>query len=151
MALITNYRHPTGYLPGTDVPDLEDLAAEGKTDGLGCCSALDPQQFQANKTYILALILKAAGGADYTDWCSLAKDISVYDRMSDYDMRAAELEMLLKAADLAGVDAAELTQAKFRAALSCWCCSVTPKTLENLEIFLLYRLFTLITLEAPQG
>lgn len=149
MALITNYRRPSENLPGTDVPNLEDFADEGKTDGLGCCSVLDPKQFQATKTYILALILKAAGGADYTDWCALASDLSVYDRMSDYDMRAAELEALLKVATLAGVDASELTAAKFRDALSCWCCSVTPKTLENLEVFLLYRIFTVVSLQAP--
>lgn len=149
MALITRYRTPTTNLPGTDVPNLEDLATEGKADGINCCEG-DPQTFQAAKTYLLALILKASGGSDYTDWCALAGDLSIYDRMTDYDMEAAYIEMLIKAATLAGVDSSELSEAKFKAALSgCWCCSVTPKTLENMEIFLLYRIFNLITFSQP--
>jgi hypothetical protein len=127
--------------------DIKTLAAEGA----GLSSLLDPQQFQAVKTYLLALILKAVtnGEADYTDWCTLAEDMKQYDSLPDYARRAAYIGMLAKTAELAGVSDLETSEATFRKALSCWCCSVSPQTMFSMEIFLLCRLFLIASQDVP--
>lgn len=119
--------------------DVGVLAAQGaEFDGL-----LDPQKFQALKTYLLALILKAvsSGRQDFTDWCALAADLKQFDALPDYKRRSAYINMLVQTAIEAGVTDEQSSEAAIREALSCWCCGVSPQTLQSMEIFLLCQLF----------
>lgn len=139
MALITNYPH----LGTTDPANPQYLADLGKAAGLGCCQAIDKQQYQAIKTYLLALILNVYtdGEQDYTDWCALAELLKPYEKMPDWEQRAAYLELLIQDAEDVGVPDSDMSEAAFREALSCWCCGVSPQMMLNMEIFLLSKIF----------
>lgn len=128
-------------IPSDDEGNLDTLSSLGHANGLSCCT-VDNQIFQATKTYLMALILKAISGgqSDYTDWCALAADLKQFDHLPDYEQRSAYLQMLIMLASEAGVTNDELSQESFRKALSCWCCSVRPNTMFSMEIFLLSKI-----------
>ena len=125
--------------------NIAALASEGSELN----TLMDKQSFQAVKTYYLALILKAVTGGfqpgsdnlfDYTNWCELATMLKPYDSLPDYAQRAAYIEMLAQTAEAAGVPDDTVSETAIRKALSCLCCSVDPKTMLNMEIFLLCNL-----------
>jgi hypothetical protein len=119
--------------------DVASLAAHG-TD----FDVLDPQQFEAAKTYLLALILKAVseGEDDYTDWCALMNMMKQYQSLPDYKLRSAYMYLLVQTASNSGVSDADLSAESFRKAISCWCCSVKPEEMLAAEIFLLCKLLS---------
>lgn len=113
--------------------DISALARIGAELGL---NALDPIDYQSLKVYILAQLVYAESGGDYDlrDICELARGMKQYDKLSDYQQKAAMIEQLMICAENAGVT---LDQDDAKAKMQCaHCCDITAKSLFSAEICL---------------
>lgn len=111
--------------------DIAVLANETPVIG-----ALDKVDFQALKVWLLAQILLAMGGEDYTDLCALAKDMQQYDSLPDYKRRSIQIQILINS--LLDLDVGEITEAQAREAIRCaHCCDATTQSLDTAEWFLI--------------
>lgn len=98
--------------------------------------ALDKVDFQAVKVYLLAWLVKALGGTDYTgNICDLAKTMQQYDYLPDYKRRSVQITVLINS--LLSLDVTEITEQSVRDAIKCLhCCDATNASLETTEWFL---------------
>jgi hypothetical protein len=113
--------------------DINQLADDGKD-----FYQLSKLEFLAAKDFLLAVLVRDTGGADYTNLAKLADSMEKYESLPDYKQRAAYLQVLR--ASLTG-DPNVVTPAQFWAAVKPAVCK-SPDALAKAEIFLMCTLLT---------
>lgn len=107
--------------------DILTLAADGSD-----FNTLSVLEWQAAKVYLLAQLLKANGGADYTDIGALAASLASDARkLTPYEQRSAYLQLLRQEALEGNVP--EITPAQFNAAIQAGHCA-TPDSMLKAEL-----------------
>jgi len=108
-----------------------------------CFDCLSHSEKIKAQVYLLAKILAALGGTDYSDINDLRELLKCYC-VSEAQMDSYKLEVLAELADTVGATPAILHADQLREVVRCWNCGVSLKEMKIAEVVLLCKLFVAV-------